>query len=106
NLAKYAQNEILVFTDARQPFKEDALKQLVSNFIDPQVGCVSGELIFSKRQGATAKGINLYWNYEKFLRKTESKIHSMLGATGAIYAIRKELYADVPANVVLDDVFI
>ncbi len=108
-LVEKAKNEILIFTDARQKFAPDAIRQLVGNFSDPTVGCVSGELVFSKEKsvGTVASGVNLYWNYEKFIRRQESAIHSMLGATGAIYAIRRELYpAVVPAQVVLDDMFI
>ncbi|WP_161788439.1 glycosyltransferase family 2 protein [Desulfonatronum thiodismutans] len=98
-----ARNDILVFTDARQVFEPDAVRQLVDNFSDPAVGCVSGELVFRTKDGATARGINLYWNYEKFMRRLESAIHSMLGATGAIYAIRRNLFTPLPASAVLDD---
>ncbi len=105
-IVPHADSEILVFADARQFFSIDALRELVSNFSNPKVGCVSGELVFSKQDGATGKGINLYWEYEKFIRSKESQIHSMLGATGAIYAIRRELYTPAPENTVLDDVFI
>jgi cellulose synthase/poly-beta-1,6-N-acetylglucosamine synthase-like glycosyltransferase len=77
----------------------------VANFADPTVGCVSGELLFAKADGATAKGVNFYWEYEKFIRGHEARVHSMLGATGAIYAIRKDLYVPAPADVVLDDMF-
>ncbi len=98
-----AKNEILVFTDARQQLAVDAVRQLVDNFHDQAVGCVSGELLFHTKEGATAKGINLYWNYEKFMRRCESDIHSMLGATGAIYAIRRGLFTPLPHYIVLDD---
>lgn len=101
-------NEIIVFTDARQIFEPTAIRELAANFSDPSVGCVSGELIFQEKEeeGATAKGVNLYWNYEKFIRKNESRLHSMLGATGAIYAIRKELFVPIPAWIVLDDMYV
>ncbi|MBZ0166596.1 MAG: glycosyltransferase family 2 protein, partial [Candidatus Omnitrophica bacterium] len=105
-LVARARNEVVVFTDARQVFERNAIKELVANFHDPHVGCVSGELMFSQKEGATARGINLYWNYEKFMRDRESRIHSMLGATGAIYAIRRELYPTVPEDIVLDDVYV
>lgn len=98
-----AQRDIVVFTDARQVFAPDAIRQLVDNFSDPAVGCVSGELTFRSKDGATARGINLYWTYEKFMRRRESAIHSMLGATGAIYAIRRHLFTPLPPNAVLDD---
>ena len=105
-LVSVARHEIIVFNDARQEISKDAIRKLVANFADPSVGCVSGELIFRKKEGATARGINLYWEYEKFMRNHEARIHSMLGATGAIYAIRKSLYHPVPKNVVLDDMYI
>ena len=107
DLVAQAQNEIVVFTDARQVLDKDAVRQLVNNFADPCVGCVSGELVFFQSQGsATGRGVSLYWRYEKFIRACESRIHSMLGATGAIYAIRRELFTPLPAPVVLDDMFI
>ena len=105
-LASKAKGAILVFTDARQEFARTALAELTANFADPSVGCVSGELIFAEEEGATAKGINLYWNYEKFIRGSESRVHSMLGATGAIYAIRKELFVPPPETTILDDMYI
>ncbi|MFA5087600.1 MAG: glycosyltransferase family 2 protein [Candidatus Omnitrophota bacterium] len=105
-LAAQARHELIVFTDARQVFAADTIRALAANFADPQVGCVSGELMFSRKEGGTAKGVNLYWSYEKFIRSQESKIHSMLGATGAVCAIRRELYPPVPENLVLDDMYI
>jgi len=105
DLVAKAQNEIVVFTDARQIFARDAVVQLVDNFADPKVGCVSGELMLSSKEGVTAKGINLYWNYEKFIRRCEAELHSMMGATGAIYALRRALYSPVPRDVVLDDMY-
>jgi cellulose synthase/poly-beta-1,6-N-acetylglucosamine synthase-like glycosyltransferase len=108
HLIKEANGDIIVFADARQHFRSDAVKELTGNFADPRIGSVSGELIFEQQQGegGTAKGIGLYWHYEKFIRTRESRIHSMIGATGAIYAIRKQLYTPVPENIVLDDVYI
>ncbi len=101
------QGEIVVFSDARQLFKKDALMNLVANFADEQVGCVSGELILTDRgKSAVGSGMGFYWNYEKFLREKESNIGSMLGATGAIYAIRRKLFVSPPDDTILDDMFI
>src|SRR3989338_489924 len=107
-LVSRARNEIIIFCDARQTFAPDAVKELVGNFADSKIGCVSGELIFQKEKkaGATAQGLNLYWNYEKLLREMESQIHSMLGATGAVYAIRRDLFEPIPSHIVLDDMFV
>ena len=102
-----ARGEILVFADARQSFDHSALRELVANFHDPQVGCASGELILLDDDGREASdGMGIYWRYEKWMRAQESEIHSMLGATGAIYAIRRELYKPMRPDTILDDMAI
>ena len=102
-----AEGEIVVFADARQQFDRFALRELVANFSDPKVGAVSGELYLG---GSDTRGVSesvgLYWRYEKWIRKTESRIDSVVGVTGAISAVRKELYEPMPSGTILDDVFI
>jgi len=105
DLVARSKNEIIFFNDARQLLEGDSLKNLVQNFADPSVGCASGELLFVKAEGGMAQGVNLYWEYEKFIRAHEARVHSMLGATGAIYAIRRSLYVPAPPEVVLDDMY-
>lgn len=105
DVVAHASHEILVFADCRQTFAKDAIRRLVRNFSDIDVGCVGGELLFSDVREGTGKGINLYWKYEKFMRSCESDIHSTIGATGAIYAIRRELFKAIPVDVVLDDMY-
>src|SRR5262249_35494044 len=90
-----ATGEIVVFADVRQTFARNVIRELVANFADKSVGAVSGELLLmdeSEQEATTDLG--LYWRYEKALRSMESEIHSIAGATGAIYAIRRELYQD------------
>jgi len=99
--------EFVVLADSRQEFEKAVLKELISNFKDENVGAVSGELLFrNDRETVVGRGLGFYWNYEKFLRNTESKIDSTCGATGAIYAIRKKLFRPIPADTLLDDVVI
>ena len=110
-LVKEAKGSVLVLTDARQKLDRQAIRALIANFQDPEVGCVSGELYFkSRRHGKSetvAKGMGAYWRYEKFLRKKESQIGSMLGATGALYAIRRNLFPEqMPADILVDDMYI
>lgn len=106
-LVQEASGAVIVFTDARQRMDPLCLRKLAENFNDPEVGCVSGELYFEETRGSgVAKGMDAYWKYEKFLRKKESEFGSMLGATGAIYAIRKRLFRPVPHEVLVDDMFI
>jgi cellulose synthase/poly-beta-1,6-N-acetylglucosamine synthase-like glycosyltransferase len=104
-----ATGEILVFADARQRFSEGALQELVANFADPRVGGATGELILDceaagARASTIGEGVGLYWSYEKWLRKHESAVWSTLGATGAIYALRRNLWHPLPSNTLLDDV--
>lgn len=102
-----ARGEILVFADARQSFERGALRELVTNFRDPEVGCASGELVLLDEDGREASdSLGIYWRYEKWMRAQESEIHSMLGATGAIYAIRRELYKPMRSDTILDDMAI
>jgi poly-beta-1,6-N-acetyl-D-glucosamine synthase len=106
-LVQEAHGAILVFTDARQEFSSNAIRELVENFHDPQVGCVSGELYFGEVQSKPiGQGMDAYWKYEKFLRKCESQMGSMLGATGAIYAVRRHLFSAVPTDILVDDMYI
>jgi len=107
-LVSRATGEIIVFCDTRQMFEKGAIRNLVSNFADKSIGCVSGDLIFERAAGSTgaSTGVGLYWTYEQFIRRAESAVHSMIGAAGAIYAIRKELYQAPPDNTILDDVYI
>jgi cellulose synthase/poly-beta-1,6-N-acetylglucosamine synthase-like glycosyltransferase len=98
---------IIVFADARQLLDRTAVRELMSNFEDPSVGAVTGELMLLDEFGKEAgDAVGLYWRYEKQLRSMESDIHSTLGATGALYAIRRDLYRPIPSHTILDDVAI
>jgi biofilm PGA synthesis N-glycosyltransferase PgaC len=102
-----ATGEILVFADVRQLLDRTAVRELVSNFEDVSIGAVSGELMILDEFGKEAgDAVGLYWRYEKKLRSMESDIHSAVGATGALYAIRRELYLPIPSYTILDDVAI
>jgi poly-beta-1,6-N-acetyl-D-glucosamine synthase len=102
-----ARGEIVVFTDARQLLDADAVRNLVANFADSSVGCVSGELIVGQDPYTPAsQGVSLYWQAEKKLRYWESLAGSTVGATGALYAVRRALVPHLPAGTILDDVYI
>jgi biofilm PGA synthesis N-glycosyltransferase PgaC len=101
-----AQGEIVVFTDARQTVASDAVKTLVENFADPEVGCASGELMLGEGAASSARGVGLYWRLEKNIRHWEGLAGSTVGATGALYAVRKNLVSPLPQGTILDDVYI
>jgi len=101
-----AQGEILFFTDVRQPLDEGSLRELVSYFADPTVGVVSGELIIREGNNLAEANVGLYWKYEKWIRIKLSRIDSVLGATGCIYAMRRSLAKPLPQGCLLDDMYL
>lgn len=107
-LVRQARGEIVVLADARQRFETGALRALVAPFSDPEVGAVSGELVLTENADGTAvgEGVGFYWRYEKLIRWSESRVDSAVGATGAIYAIRRDLFEPIPEDTILDDVLI
>jgi cellulose synthase/poly-beta-1,6-N-acetylglucosamine synthase-like glycosyltransferase len=107
---KLATGEVLLFTDARQQIESSALRLLIENFADPDVGAASGELMLGDpTSGETGEGMGLYWRMEKKIRELESASGSVVGATGAIYCARRTLLDDaslLPENTILDDVLL
>jgi len=102
-----AQGDIVVFADARQKIEAGALRLLLENFADPQVGCVSGELMLGDPEtGETGEGTGMYWRVEKRVRELEAASGSVVGATGALYAIRRKLLVPLPPEMILDDVYL
>jgi len=101
-----ARGSVLVFVDARQTLQRNVIRELVANFSDPTVGAVSGELVLTDGALESRSSVGLYWKYEKFMRLCESRIHSVAGATGAIYAVRRECFRELPEDAILDDVIL
>jgi len=99
-----ARHPILVFADVRQTWAPDAIERITENFADPFVGAVSGDLVVESAPGVMA-GVSLYWRFEKWLRRTESRFDSMVSVTGCISAVRRELFTTLPAGTILDDVY-
>ncbi len=102
-----ATGAILVFTDLRQRLEPEAIRSLVSNFADPQVGCAAGELCLrtANKESITGAIGGLYWRYEQGIRTCEGRVDSVLGVSGALYAIRRELATELPQGLILDDMY-
>jgi cellulose synthase/poly-beta-1,6-N-acetylglucosamine synthase-like glycosyltransferase len=98
--AAVARGEILVFTDANSQFAADALRMLVRPFADPGVGCVAGDQAYADE--SDAPGERGYWSLDRWLKKAESASGSVVSATGAIYAVRRHLFSDIPDGVTDD----
>lgn len=95
--------EIIIFSDATAVYEKDAIKKLVRNFADESVGMVSGNLTyFEKGQGSMGLATKLYWNYEKTIKKAQSRLYTLTGAVGCINAFRRKLYHVLPPNIIED----
>lgn len=101
DLVGRAVEPIVVFSDANTYFDRRALLHLVAHFADERVGGVSGELRLKGVDGDNQD--SLYWRLEQFLKFFESRIGGLLGANGAIYAIRRSLWRPLPADTICDD---
>lgn len=101
-----ATGEILILTDVRQRLEPHSLKFLLENFFDPSVGAVSAELQIQSGRSKAEENIGAYWKYERWIRLNLSAIDSIFGATGAYYAIRRDLAVPIPANTLLDDMYL
>jgi cellulose synthase/poly-beta-1,6-N-acetylglucosamine synthase-like glycosyltransferase len=98
-----ADGEILVFTDATTQLQPDAIRAMVRNFADPQIGCVGGRLKYvSDVDNMTGSGGEAYWNYEMRLRMGESSLGSLIGVSGCLYAVRKSAYRPIDPGLISD----
>jgi cellulose synthase/poly-beta-1,6-N-acetylglucosamine synthase-like glycosyltransferase len=101
-------SDVIVFTDANTFLNEDALQLICRHYEDPRVGAVSGEKrVFSgKEADASSAGEGFYWRYESTLKKWDSELHSVVGAAGELFSIRRDLYQPVGSDIILDDFMI
>ena len=95
--------DILVFTDATTRYRGDALRKIVRGFADAEVGCVSSRLVYMDRsRTSVGRGCVSYWTYENFLRESESRLGSMIGVTGCLYAVRRTSYTPLEHDMCSD----
>lgn len=101
-----SRGEILILTDVRQVLEPDSVRQMVACFADPTVGVVSGDLLVREGADLEESSTSLYWRYERGIRKNLGKLGCTFGATGPFYGIRRELAPVLPADTLLDDMYI
>ncbi len=98
--------EIVVFTDANVEFAENAVAELLAPFAHPDIGCVCGQLRYRlQTASATATIGSLYWRLEEWIKQLESETGSVMGADGAIFAIRRSLHTPPPDDLI-DDMYV
>lgn len=102
---KQATGDVLVFSDANIRFHPQALRALVRNFADPEVGGVAGHTTYQLPSNgeSSSHGENLYWRYDTWLKEMESRTGSVISAHGGLYAVRRELYQAPSESAVTDD---
>ena len=96
------EDEIIVMSDANTMYAPDAVRKLVRHFADERIGCVCGELVLELPDGG-GSGEGLYWKYETLLKRMESRLGFLLGATGGIFAIRRSLFRPLPPTTIVED---
>jgi cellulose synthase/poly-beta-1,6-N-acetylglucosamine synthase-like glycosyltransferase len=101
DLVAAAREPILVLSDANTLFEPNAVARMLAHFKDPSVGAVCGELRLLDARGNNQD--SAYWRYEQFLKRKEAELGGLLGANGAIYAIRRSLYQPLAADTIVDD---
>jgi cellulose synthase/poly-beta-1,6-N-acetylglucosamine synthase-like glycosyltransferase len=97
-----AKGDVLVFSDANGFYRPDAVRKLVRNFADPAVACVSGQLVYTADPQTAGDCERSYWHYEKFLKRCESDLSSLVGANGSIYAVRRADYVEIGNDLISD----
>ncbi|HVZ88825.1 MAG TPA: glycosyltransferase [Polyangia bacterium] len=101
--AAQATGEILIFTDATTAFEPGIARGLVAPFADPRVGCVGAELEYRSEGGsAVGRGGGLYWRYERRVKELESQVSTLIGVSGALYAVRAAAYRPIEADLISD----
>ncbi len=93
--------DVVIMSDANTMFEPEAVRSLVRHFSDPLVGCVSGELHLERDGGVSGEGI--YWKYEGWIKRSESRLGFLIGCNGGIFAIRRSLYEALPPSTLVED---
>ena len=100
-LGPAATGELLLLNDVRQPLSPNAIRALATALQDPSVGCATGNLVLT---GSAGSGV--YWRYENWIRRQESAFRGVVGMTGPIGMIRRVDLGPLPADLILDDVWV
>jgi GT2 family glycosyltransferase len=100
--AAVGRHPILFFTDATTKHSPDVVRRIVQRFHDADVGCVSGRAVFREDASLTSAGLHLKQRYDMWVRGVQAKVDTLFGATGCVYAVRRDLYVPLRADLVSD----
>jgi hypothetical protein len=99
-------SEVVVFSDANVMYDTQALRKLARSFDDPRVGGVSGKVILVNGHLSYGKSEGRYYDLEHYIQRMEGRTGALIGADGAMYAIRRRLFKPLPTDCILDDLVI
>jgi cellulose synthase/poly-beta-1,6-N-acetylglucosamine synthase-like glycosyltransferase len=100
---KAATGDIIIFSDATTKYSKDAIRKIVRNYADEEVGAVSGRYEYVNPTGAPVGiGTILFWKYENFIKSMQTRIRTITGCCGCIYSVRKEAYVPLPPDIISD----
>ena len=95
----------IITCDANTILNTACVREIVKHYADPKVGAVAGEkkIYQPKGAGAASAGEGLYWKYESFLKKQDSRLYSVVGAAGELFSVRRDLYQPVEKDAIIED---
>lgn len=101
---RQANEDVLIFTDSAQQFLPGTLASLVHSLQGSSVGAATGQ--FKAASNRSSLLLQAFWIYETWLRRTEASVDSLVGVTGAVYSMRRDLWRPLPAGLINDDLFV
>ena len=101
-----AAGDVLIFSDANNSFLPCSFQYLLQPFVDEHVGAATGAKHIRSEEDTLSTSEGLYWKYESWIKKNESRMNTCTAAAGEILAVRKALFPHIPAGVINDDFFI
>ena len=100
---QFVKTPYVIFTDCNSLLNREAVKEITKHYQDPKVGSVSGEKKIISEGTTSGAGEGIYWKYESFLKKCDSRIHSLMGAAGELVSFRSNLFQPLEKDTILDD---
>jgi cellulose synthase/poly-beta-1,6-N-acetylglucosamine synthase-like glycosyltransferase len=99
-----ARGEVVVFSDATTRYHPQALRFLAASYAEPAVGAVSGHYKYFDPEGGSPTGLGsvAFWSYENLIKMMQSRIHTITGCCGCIYSVRRDLYTQLPPDIISD----
>ncbi|MEJ2757546.1 MAG: glycosyltransferase family 2 protein, partial [Anaerolineales bacterium] len=106
NAMKIAQGDVFIISDADITTEKTAIREIMDNFSDPSVGCVVGRGVMKEKDTETKESGGLYYQYDSKIKVSESNVFATVGVSGHSMAIRRELLAPIPIDIILDDFYL